>query len=60
MNPYIAAQIFNAQTMARNFETACQQAAKQDDEKISKEEEKLLKKIHAITVRFINDLDKLS
>ena len=60
MNPYIAAQIFNAKAMARNFEQACQQAAKQDDGKISKEEEKLLKKVHAATARFISDLDKLS
>lgn len=59
MNPYIASQIFNAQAMARNFEQACQQAAKQDDGKISKEEEKTLKKVHAITQRFINSLDKL-
>lgn len=59
MNPYIASQIFNAQAMARNFEQACQQAAKQDDGAISKEEEKTLKKVHTITQRFINDLDKL-
>lgn len=59
MNPYIASQILNAQAMARNFEQACQQAAKQDDGKVSKEEEKTLKKMHAITQRFINDLDKL-
>ncbi len=45
--------------MARNFEQACQQAAKQDDGTISKEEEKTLKKVHAITQRFINSLDKL-
>lgn len=60
MNPYIATQIFNAQAMARNFEQACQQAAKEDDGKISKEEEKMLKKIHTATTRFINELDKLS
>ena len=60
MNPYIASQIFNAKAMARNFEQACQQVAKQDDGKISKDEEKTLKKVHAITARFINDLDKLS
>lgn len=59
MNPYITAQIFNAQAMARNFEQACQQAAKQNDGKVSKEEEKTLKKIHSITQRYINDLNKL-
>lgn len=59
MNPYIASQILNAQAMARNFEQACQQAAKQNDKKVSKKEEKTLKKVHAITQRFINDLDKL-
>lgn len=59
MNPYIAAQILNVQAMARNFDQACQQAAKLDDGKISKEEEKTLKKINSITQRFINDLDKL-
>lgn len=60
MNPYIATHIFNAKAMARNFEQACQQAAKQDDGKISKEEEKILRKIQTITARFVNDLDKLS
>ena len=60
MNPYIAAQILNAQAMAKNFDQACQQAAKQDDGKISKEEEKILKKVQSITARFIRDLDKLS
>lgn len=60
MNPYLATQIFNAQAMARNFEQACQQAAIQDDGTISKEEEKTLKKVHAITARFISDLEKLS
>lgn len=60
MNPYIATHIFNAKAMAKNFEQACLQAAKQDDGKISREEEKMLKKVHAITSRFINDLDKLS
>ena len=60
MNPYLTAQILNAQAMARNFEQACHQAAKQDDGRISKEEEKALRKIHAITARFIKDLDKLS
>lgn len=60
MNPYLAAQILNAQAMARNFEQACHQAAKQDDGKISKEEEKTLKKIRAITARFIKDLNKLT
>ena len=59
MNPYIAAQILNVQAMARNFDQACQQAAKQNDGKISKEEAKALKKIHSITQHFINDLDKL-
>ena len=46
--------------MARNFEQACKQAAKQDNGIISKEEEKTLKKVHIITARFIKDLDKLS
>ena len=60
MNPYLATQIFNAKAMAKNFEQACQQAAKQDDGKISKEEKKTLKKVHSITARFISDLDKLT
>lgn len=59
MNPYIASQILNAQAMARNFEQACQQAAKQDDGKVNKEEERMLKKVHSITQRFINELGKL-
>ena len=59
MNSYIAMQILNAQSMAKNFLQSCNQAAKQDDGKISKEEEKTLKKIHAITERFINELSTL-
>ncbi len=59
MNPYIATHILNAQAMARNFEQSCDQAARQDDGKLSKEEEKLLKKVHAITERFVTDLGKL-
>ena len=60
MDPYIKTQIRNAQAMARNLEQACQQAAMKNDNKIDKEEKKLLKKVHAITDRFVNDLDKLS
>ncbi len=59
MSPYIAAHILNAQAMARNFEQSCNQAAKQNDKKLSREEKKLLKKIHTITERFVNDLNKL-
>lgn len=60
MNPYIAAQIFNAKAMAKNIDQACQQTAKENNKKISKNEKKLLKEIHAITIRYISDLDKLS
>lgn len=59
MNPYLASQILNAQAMARNFNQACQQAVIADDGKVSKEEQKQLKKIRAITDKFINDLDRL-
>lgn len=59
-NPYLEAQILNAKAMARNFEQACKQAAIEDDGIIDVEEEKIIKKVHTITTRFIKALDKLT
>ncbi len=47
MNSYIKAQILNITTMTKTFEQACEMAAMKDDGKISREEEKQLKKIKA-------------
>ena len=60
MDPYIAAQIFNAKAAAKIIEENCQKAAKENNNKISKEKKRILRKIHNITARYVRDLDKLS
>lgn len=59
MNIYIDAQCKNMIAMVNTFEHACLIAATKDDGKISKDEEKVLKKITAATKRFKDDLSKL-
>lgn len=59
MNSFIQAQILNITTMAESFKQGCHLAAMKDDGKISKEEEKQLKKIDAATDRFIKELKSL-
>ena len=44
MNTYIHAQILNMQAMVQTFERSCEMAAMKDDGKISRDEEKQLKK----------------
>lgn len=59
MNPYINAQILNMKAAVRNCEQACQQAALQDDGKLSKEEMRTLKQIHTASEKFLKNLDKI-
>lgn len=59
MNDYITAQITNMQTMVKTFEHSCKMAATKNDGKIDKDEAKTLKKIEAVSKRFISDLEKL-
>lgn len=59
MNSYIRAQILNITTMTKTFEQACEMAAIKDDGKISREEEKQLKKIKTASQRFIKELESI-
>lgn len=59
MNSYIYAQIINMQAMTRTFEQACELAARKDDGKVSKEEERQLKRIKAAVQQFNKDLEKV-
>lgn len=59
MNHYIKAQIINMKAMVKTFQQSCRMATAQDDGTVSREEEKLLKKINAAATSFIKELDKL-
>lgn len=59
MNSYIQAQILNITTMTKTFEQACELASMKDDGKISREEEKQLKKIKAASQRFRKELEAI-
>lgn len=59
MNSYIHAQILNMIAMVRVFEQSCQSAATKDDGKISREEEKQLKKIKIASQKFIKELENI-
>ena len=59
MNSYIKAQILNITTMTKTFEQACELAAMKDDGKISREEEKQLKKIKAASQKFRKELESI-
>lgn len=59
MNSYIDAQILNMIAMVRVFEHSCEYAAAKDDGKISREEEKQLKKIKGATQKFIKELESI-
>lgn len=58
MNTYIHAQILNMQAMVQTFERSCEMAAMKDDGKISRDEEKQIKKIKAAAQAFYKELDK--
>lgn len=59
MNYFITVQISNMVSMVKTFQQSCQMAAKQDDGKIDRAEEKQLKKINAAADRFIAELQKI-
>lgn len=59
MNNYIQAQILNIITMTKTFEQACEMAALKDDGKISREEEKQLKKIKVAAQKFRKELEAI-
>lgn len=58
MNTYIHAQILNMQAIVQTFERSCEMAAIKDDGKVSRDEEKQLKKIKAAAQTFYKELDK--
>lgn len=57
MNLYIKSQISNMTTMGNAFKKACHLAATQDDGKINREEEKILKKLDKATDRFLKEIN---
>ena len=59
MNTYIYAQILNMQAMANTFERSCEMAAMKDDGKISRDEEKQLKRIKAAVQAFQKEMEKV-
>lgn len=59
MNHYIYAQILNMQAMAKTFGQSCEMAALKDDGKISRDEEKQIKRIKAAVEQFCKELDKV-
>ncbi len=59
MNNYIQAQITNMITLTRTFDQACDLAAMQDDGMKSREETKMLKKLHAASEKFRKELESI-
>ena len=59
MNSFIEAQIANMITVTETFTHACEMAALKDDGRISKDEEKQLKKIKAASEKFIKELNHI-
>ncbi len=59
MNTYIHAQILNMQAMVQTFERSCEMAAIKDDGKVSRDEEKQLKKIKAAAQTFYKELERI-
>lgn len=59
MNSFIETQCRTMITTVSAFEQACQLAAMQNDGKISKDEQRALKKIKAASKAFKNSLSKI-
>lgn len=59
MNPYIKLQIINMQASVRNCQEAARQAAKEDDGRTDREEERILRSLDHSVTRFLRDLKKL-
>ena len=60
MNSYIDAQCRHMIAMVQTFEDACHFSAKKDDNKVSKDEEKTLRKIKKASDHFKRDLEKIT
>lgn len=60
MNVYIKAEITQMQLLLKNFELNCERAAKKDDEKIDREEQKILAKIKKASKKFYNTLESIT
>ena len=58
-NTFLEMQIKNMIVTVQGFEHACQIAAMKDDGKISKAEEKALRKVRAAAAAFMSELKKL-
>lgn len=59
MNDYLKAQITNMKTMAETFKHSCYMTALKNDGTVDRDEEKYIKKINAVTDRYIQDLEKI-
>ncbi|MPM26568.1 hypothetical protein SDC9_73072 [bioreactor metagenome] len=59
MNTHIDAQCKNMIAIVKTFEHSCEMAAIQDDGKISRDEEKILRKIKASTQKFMLELSRI-
>lgn len=57
MNYFIDSQITNMSTMAKTFVASCEMAARREDGRVSREEEKRIKKIKAATEKFIKEIE---
>lgn len=57
-NQFIRMQCENMLTMIETFRQSCEMAARQDDGKVSKEEEKFLKKMNKAADQFADILRK--
>lgn len=60
MNVYIKAEITQMQLLLKNFESNCERAAKKDDKKIDKEEQKILAKIKKASKKFYDALESIN
>ncbi|MEG0970979.1 MAG: hypothetical protein RSE47_07725 [Acidaminococcaceae bacterium] len=58
MNNYIEFQCQNIISIVKTFEQACDMAATKDDGRISTDEQKMLKLIHATSSKFIKDVER--
>lgn len=58
-NKYIETHITSMMLYAENFKTACRLAALEDDGTVSRDEEKVLKKIEELTNEYIKKLKRL-
>lgn len=59
MNEYIEAQILQMKVYVKNWEAACELAAKKNDSIKDRAERKALKRIHKATTKFVQHLDKI-